>query len=157
MPNWCDNHLTVIPNTQENLDKFLIALSAMQHNEHQLFETFLPTPEEMLQSGEWYNWRVSHWGTKWDVCELYYEQDDADKSPTQPIHLSFETAWSPPIQFYQYLQNIGFTVHAQYFEPGCGFIGSYSNGTESSYTLDSTSIKEQEVIALLDEFGCVHE
>lgn len=153
MPNYCENRLTVTPNTQENLDKFLLALSAMKDKEHQFFDTFLPTPEEMLKGSGWFDWRISNWGTKWDACDMHCADDNVDKTPTQELYVSFETAWSPPIQFYQHLESLGFTVYAQYFEPGAGFIGTYTDGEESSYELSPESIKVQSVMDLLDEFG----
>lgn len=35
----------------------------------------------------WYDWRVSHWGTKWNA---YYQYSDSDDS------IGFDTAWSMP-------------------------------------------------------------
>lgn len=42
----------------------------------------------------WYNWNTSHWGTKWDACDI----QDADTSDDGTvITYSFDTAWSPPV------------------------------------------------------------
>ena len=40
----------------------------------------------------WYNWRVHHWGTKWDCYDL--STDDCDLP--NGFEASFNTAWSPP-------------------------------------------------------------
>ena len=42
----------------------------------------------------WYEWRVQHWGTKWDVynCCNDFEQE----VPSDEFHIGFCTAWSPP-------------------------------------------------------------
>ncbi len=41
----------------------------------------------------WYDWRVSNWGTKWDVtAELTDETDES-------LVYDFPTAWSPPISW----------------------------------------------------------
>ena len=34
----------------------------------------------------WYNWCIDNWGTKWDACEPYVDDD----------FISFQTAWSVP-------------------------------------------------------------
>ena len=38
----------------------------------------------------WYDWRWSNWGTKWDACEVYDESDGDE------FVLTFDTAWSFP-------------------------------------------------------------
>ena len=39
----------------------------------------------------WYDWRWKHWGTKWDACDSYVDEDaDGD------LLISFDTAWSFP-------------------------------------------------------------
>jgi len=45
------------------------------------------------QDDRWYNWQLSNWGTKWDICKDHIEwgQDDEDY-----MVLHFDTAWSPP-------------------------------------------------------------
>jgi hypothetical protein len=153
MPNYCENGLIVTPNTQENLDKFLLASSSMKDGEHQFFDTFLPMPEEMHKDHGWFDWRITHWGTKWDVCELRSDENNIGKTPKQQLYVSFDTAYSPPIQFYEHLESLGFSVSAVYFEPGCGFIGTYANGERLTYDLSPESIKIQAVKDLLDVFG----
>ena len=46
------------------------------------------------------------------------------------VHLRFETAWSPPIGWYEALNALDMTVEAYYFEPGCAFCGQWSNPVE---------------------------
>ena len=45
--------------------------------------------DDLLDLGavSWYDWRVSHWGTKWNA---YYQYSDSDDS------IGFDTAWSMP-------------------------------------------------------------
>ena len=46
------------------------------------------------------------------------------------MSISFDTAWSPPIQLYDRLVELGYDVDATYFEPGMGFCGVYYNGDD---------------------------
>lgn len=86
----------------------------------------------------WYDWCIAEWGTKWDIGRAsehdpLVEIDDGDW-PT--MTLSFESAWSPPIQAYEKLEAMGFIITAQYFEPGCGFCGEWKNGEDYEYPLE---------------------
>lgn len=38
---------------------------------------------------DWYNWRIRHWGTKWNSCNTYVSDDKK--------MICFDTAWSPAI------------------------------------------------------------
>jgi len=86
----------------------------------------------------WYDWCIAEWGTKWDIGRVsehdpLVEIDDGDW-PT--MTLSFESAWSPPIQAYEKLEAMGFIITAQYFEPGVGFCGEWKNGKDYEYPLE---------------------
>lgn len=86
----------------------------------------------------WYDWCIAEWGTKWDIGrasehDALVEIDDGDW-PT--MTLSFESAWSPPIQAYAKLEAMGFIITAQYFEPGVGFCGEWKNGKDYEYPLE---------------------
>ena len=53
--------------------------------------------------------------------------------------LSFNTAWSPPIGFYEKMTELGFDVTAFYLEEGMGFVGKYSNEDgDEEYTFDGS-------------------
>ena len=39
----------------------------------------------------WYDWRVNHWGTKWDAYDVEVGYDAGDE-----LEITFNTAWSPP-------------------------------------------------------------
>ena len=44
----------------------------------------------------WYDWQVHHWGTKWDIqCNDATLVDNV-------LEVSFESAWSPPVEALQY-------------------------------------------------------
>jgi hypothetical protein len=49
------------------------------------------------------------------------------------VVLSFDTAWSPPIEFYIFMKGQGFHIRASYFEPGMGFCGDWIDGRDNYY------------------------
>ena len=78
----------------------------------------------------WYDWRVEHWGTKWEVNDpVFILQDDFDGKMTRLICF-FDTAWSPPLDAYEHFlaQDGGCEIEAYYCEPGCQFAGVFING-----------------------------
>jgi len=119
MPNWCMNSLTV-----SHTDKDMVQKFADAYNTGNVCQQFIPMPE----GEDWYSWNVSNWGTKWDFGKG--ELDDPVTIKDGKVNISFETAWSPPIQFYDYLVDLGYNVDATYFEPGMGFCGVYFNGDD---------------------------
>ena len=64
---------------------------------------------------DWYDWSAANWGTKWDPT---YERDGHT--------LRFETAWSPPVRFFetvsQRFPNATFAL--AYAEGGMGYWGT---------------------------------
>ena len=82
---------------------------------------------------DWYDWRVANWGTKWDVGD-----NDADVGYTEgdtTVGFSFDSAWSPPIEFYSKMQELGFTVKAYYYEPGMAFCGRFDDGDDEEHDI----------------------
>ena len=61
------------------------------------------------------------------------EIDDGD---WPSLTISFETAWSPPIQAYEKLEAMGFVITAKYFEPGVGSCGEWFEGMDYEYSLE---------------------
>ena len=77
----------------------------------------------------WYEWQIANWGTKWDLTDCTSEVDDDGYSVT----LTFDTAWSPPIEAYSKLEELGFSIKAYYYEPGMVFAGIWENGSDDYY------------------------
>jgi len=120
MPNWCSNTLTLT-----HTDRELINRAAEAIQKDALFES-------LVSIGEWnYDTAVETWGTKWDVSN----GEIIDRTDTT-ISMTFETAWAPPISFYNALVEQGFSVTADYFEPGMGFVGQYTDGEDEEYEID---------------------
>lgn len=148
MPNWCSNTLRL---THEDPKMIARASSALAKGE--FFAEFVPIPE--YEKDNWYAFCVREWGTKWDT-----EAHSVDTDPAYPDTLDavFDTAWSPPISFYQKMEKMGFTVEARYYEPGMCFAGVYEDGIDSFWDLSGMSSDEvKDVIPekLDEEFGIV--
>ena len=137
MPNWCSNTLMVTHKNTAMIDRVEQALLAGK-----LFEEFAPL-------GEWqYDVAVEKWGTKWDIND----GDVIDRNENT-ITVGFMTAWSPPINFYDELLAQGFEVHAEYFEPGVGFVGKYIDGEDDEYSFESADLLEEIPEDLVENWG----
>jgi hypothetical protein len=102
--------------------------------------------------GNWYDYCVGEWGTKWDV--------GADGNPAQDIPgglmLGFDSAWSPPTTAYEKLMEQGFTIRAMYYESGMAFAGIWEDGNDDYYefgSMSSTEIVEELPEELDEAFG----
>lgn len=186
MPNWCQNIVSF-----KHHDPQMIARVVRAYNKGALMGTFFPCPKELhdtvagvvgpkgspeareheiqeqlnvKQFGHknWYDWQIANWGTKWDLGRGKGEDKLSVKRTATEFTLSFDSAWSPPIDFYVKMENqYGYRIHARYFEPGCGFIGQWEEGTEDNWDysgFDTTKealefLQENAPAELLDDFG----
>ena len=88
----------------------------------------------------WYNWNIRNWGTKWETqTEDGCINDQTDES----ITVCFDTAWSPPIEFYSKMEDLGWSVKAYYFEPGMMFCGMYEDGDDDCLEVGKDEIPEE--------------
>jgi hypothetical protein len=126
MPNWCYNSVTLSHEDKSKID----ALEAeLQKEDTQPLNHLYPNPE-----GEWnYEWSVNNWGTKWDVSPHDWERQDDNT-----IYINFDSAWSPPISLYEFLDSDGWSVRAMYHEPGMGFAGRFEDGFDEYFEMDWT-------------------
>jgi hypothetical protein len=102
--------------------------------------------------GNWYDFCVGEWGTKWDVGNGSGIQTWDDHE----LVVYFDSAWSPPIEAYGRLVDLGFSVYATYYEPGTAFAGIWQDGYDDFYNLsgmDSGDVKQQLPPELDDAFG----
>ena len=175
MPNWCDNTVEIYHKDPAMLERVRSAF-----NEGKLLNEFVPVPEDLhivagrvgddsdpkqiqLQESEernrglygytnWYDFCVSEWGTKWAVGGDGAEAQDIPGG----LMLSFESAWSPPINAYEKMLDLGFEIRAMYYEPGMGFAGIWDNGDDDLYEyggMNSTQIAEELPEVLDEAFG----
>ena len=165
MPNWCNNTLEITHSDPAMLERARKAFA-----EGKLLAEFVPIPEDLhivagrvgddedqkqkdLKAQEevnvakhgymnWYDYCVNEWGTKWDV-------GGDDQGPAQDIPggliMCFDSAWSPPIQAYEKMLDLGFSIRASYYEPGMCFAGIWEDGEDDFYELgDMTSEQVRE-------------
>lgn len=90
---------------------------------------------------DWYDWCVNEWGTKWDIG---YRGEHGDKPALDcgVLKVGFDSAWSPPIQAYDKLTEMGYEIVAYYFEPGCDFCGKYYLGEDECYSASEMNFPE---------------
>jgi len=164
MPNWCMNNLTI-----SHDDKAMVQKFADAYNSGEVCNSFIPKPENLnddaFAADGWYVWCVNNWGTKWDFGKDEYEDPAMVIPVTTPtedgietryeVGISFNTAWSPPIPFYDHLVELGYKVRAAYFEPGCCFCGNYYDGYDNYIDYGGQDINPEDVIpvAIWNEFG----
>jgi hypothetical protein len=173
MPNWCNNSVEIYHEDSAMLERVRKAF-----DEGALLNEFIPVPaslhivagsvgdpdeqKKLIEAteknievhgyGNWYDFCVNEWGTKWDIA--------ADGNPAQDIPgglmLGFESAWSPPIAAYEKLTEQGFRIRAMYYEPGMAFAGVWEDGSDDYYDyggLDSAGIAEELPEELDEAFG----
>ena len=128
MPNWCMNNLTISHNDSEKVREFVEAYKSGSTIEH-----YLPTPknEDGSLDDDWWEYRMSNWGTKWDIGGE--DQFIIVKRDENKVICSYDTAWAPPLGLYERLVELGFEVEASYFEPGMGFAGRWIDGNDQYY------------------------
>jgi hypothetical protein len=82
---------------------------------------------------------VNEWGTKWDV-------GGDDQGPAQDIPggliMYFDSVWSPPIQAYEKMLDLGFSIRASYYEPGMCFAGIWEDGVDDFYELGDMTCEQ---------------
>ena len=174
MPNWCNNNLIL---THEDPAMIKRAFDALERCE--FLNEFIPVPQELKDTvsgfmgdpeeqakleaqtraniekfgyGNWYNYCVGEWGTKWDVGE----QGASDIHPEgKMLHTSFDSAWAPPVRAYEKLVELGFGVEAMYYESGMAFAGAWEDGVDDEINLEGMSADEieQNYPAIDEAFG----
>ena len=93
---------------------------------------------ELYGAKNWYDWQVGHWGTKWDVGRETEQPPRRLPAKAARLTLTFDSAWSPPIQFFDHLRTVeGFDITAYCFEPGVGFCGVYRDGKLTDFNIPS--------------------
>jgi hypothetical protein len=63
---------------------------------------------------------------------------------------SFDSAWAPPIGLYKKLDELGYKVHASYFEPGMCFCGVWTDGYDNC--IEYTD-KDMIPVGIWNDFG----
>jgi hypothetical protein len=162
MPNWCSNNFS-ITGCVESIKDLWEAAQTANDGEFGLLEAIAPMPASLndtvadgSEGMNWYNWRVSNWGTKWDVSDEGLEFIDHGDG-TASITGWFESAWAPPIGAYEQLAADfdSCIIEASYFEPGMDFAGFWSSEAGEEHMDDLHDVWENdpdnELFKQLDE------
>ena len=161
MPNWCNNSITIKGST-ETIKTLWEEATAEDGG---LLNAMVPMPVELegttapSEDGvDWYSWRVSNWGTKWDVSlEGLGFTDNGDGTAT--IEGYFDSAWAPPIDAYNtFCEDMdGVYLEAYYEEGGMCFVGYWdSEGADDHYEYDgatSDTVRNMIPEYLVDHFA----
>lgn len=156
MPNWCANSLHLAHDNPEMIERAVKAAG-----DGRLLSEFVPCPQALIDTVEgwsadaalqaeidakqeanmaeysytsWYNWCISNWGCKWDVDCHAVNREDANNA-----FMAFDSAWSPPIEFYEQMEELGFIVEAYWYEPGMMFCGLREDGVTDDYEIRGNS------------------
>jgi|APSaa5957512622_1039677.scaffolds.fasta_scaffold59033_2 hypothetical protein len=131
MPNWCENRLEI---TGPERELTLFLAKAKEKDKPLSFQKLHPMPTELAgtsspgETPNWYDWRVEHWGTKWDTGREVH----ADEGSATSQSFSFDTAWSPPTALVKKVSGDfpGLLFRLEYAECGMCFAGfeEYSDG-----------------------------
>jgi len=134
MPNWCNNSIAIQGPTD--------TIKQLWEDAHQeeggfgLLNAMVPMPKELEgttspgDTPNWYDWRVTNWGTKWDIDDTGLEFTDHGDG-TAEISGWFDSAWAPPIDAYNAFLDMmdNCYITASYHEGGMDFGGFYDNGS----------------------------
>ena len=146
MPNWCSNKLVIEadPNVLDEIEEILkppppdtthpAVATEYEQTPCLWFSGLLPQPADLpekmplmmdgcllaAETEGWYAWRCTNWGTKWEPS--YSVLGDCDEDS---LVILFDTAWSPPIPFFQALADKFPTadITLLFYEGGCDFSG----------------------------------
>ena len=178
MPNWCNNYLEL-----EHEDPAMIERAQKAFEEGKLLAEFCPVPEslhivagrvgddadaeqkKLLEAtehnlavhgyGNWYDYCVNEWGTKWDVGA------DGQATLTSPntITMGFDSAWAPPVPAMEKFQDLGFKVKLIYWESGMCFAGLFDENGDDYIDYSNMSAAElaEEINPEVDECMCIVE
>ena len=177
MPNWCNNRVVISHEDSSKLNDLVIAIQTGRFCDY-----VIPVPEDLkivagrvgddtnpeqielerrtaeniqkYGAGNWYDFCVNRWGTKWDVDP--YDPADVKIDQYGVVEFGFDSAWAPPTGVYDALVEQGFSVEATYYEPGMAFVGRYDNGYDDCIEFSGeTSKTVRDVIGeeLDDEYG----
>ena len=126
MANECMNYIRFTGSKEEiNLFKesYLVYNENVEYHELN-FNHITPVPDNCNS----YEFRIEHWGNKWDGTNAYVEIYDDE------VYIDVATAWGPCSPIVDKLIRLcpGLEVDYKYYEPGMGFVGyryhvSYEN------------------------------
>ena len=179
MPNWCNNVVEIAHKDPAKLKEVVDAF-----NRGEFCQYAIPVPDDLkivagrvgddqdeaqkkLEEdtarniakhgyGNWYDFCVNEWGTKWDVGgDSCFDPAELEEGQTNAT-LSFDSAWSPPTGVYEALVEQGVEVRGYYYEPGMAYCGVWDDGFDDYYEIGGQTwedVKDEIPEALDEMFG----
>jgi hypothetical protein len=153
MPNWCQNEVSIFGDKKE-IKKFIKYIKSDESDFD--FNKIYPMPKELeettsgsedMKSDEqkanskkwniefgadnWYDWKILHWGTKWELDPKYVEVHELIDDEGCYVEYRFDTAWSPPEGILSRLNEVfkfnkgedALSIQWFYREDGIGYAG----------------------------------
>ena len=179
MPNWCNNYLELTHDDPEMITRAQKAFA-----DGRLLDEFVPVPKSLhivagrvgsddnpeqikLEEdtarniathgyGNWWDYCVNEWGTKWDVGG---DGDQARLDGPNHISMNFDSAWAPPVPAMEKFQDLGFRVKLIYWESGMCFCGLFDENGDDYYDYTDMSADEiaETINSEIDECMCITE
>jgi hypothetical protein len=177
MPNWCSNVVEV-----SHPDRRKIVELRRAFRKGQMCNYILPVPQDLKDTmagsygdgdkqaaleaqtkrnvekygyGNWYDFCVGNWGTKWDVGD----RGGDTRNDANSLTLTFDSAWSPPMGIFEKMVDEGYEVVAYYYEPGMGYVGKYDNGSDEciEYSGETSKTVRDAIGDELDDMFAISE
>lgn len=121
MPNWCQNELKI--NINDSTAPISKIIKPSHHDTREVWKLCLQF-DNLIPIWVWdADKAVALWWTKWDLLE----SSQTITYFNWYIHISFDTAWSPPIAFYDAMAKEWYRFEAYYFEEWVWFIWYYES------------------------------
>lgn len=118
MANECMNYIKFTGNKEEiSLFKESYLVFNEEDKSYELdFNHITPIPADCHND---YEFRIEHWGNKWDGTNAYVEIYEDE------VYIDVSTAWGPCVPIVNKLIGLcpGLEVDYKYYEPGMGFVG----------------------------------
>jgi len=165
MPNHVTNRVEITSDEPFKIDKLIESLKT---SDEQIFDfnSIIEMPEDsdtfqatghlvisetsrQSSRGNWYDWSIKNWGTKWNAYSVNMERNSKHK-----VIYTFQTAWDCPFPVIQKLaEKFGVHVRCAYYDEdfghNCGICEVDENGTQ----IEEKDYSDNGLEFIAEEFG----
>ena len=143
MANECMNYIKFTGNKEEIdlfKESYLVYNKEVEYYELN-FNYITPVPDNCND----YEFRIEHWGNKWDGTNAYVEVYDDE------VYIDVSTAWGPCVPIVDKLIKLcpGLEVDYKYYESGMGFVGYRYHASYENPDYD----EQDEILVSEDPYG----
>ena len=124
----------------EELESDVAPLPMREGETDKQYQTRMKRYKKLYGADNWYDWRVNNWKTKWDVYDLYVEEDSDDF-----LNVTFSSAWCPPVGWLKKAVEMFPKLHfsMDYIDEGDNFCG-LSIGSNGEFLDKETNVEYQD-------------